>query len=201
MISSLRNILLVIVVSALCASGTLRSTSINKIFRAAASISAAALIGNPQLSLAAAGPNDVVCEVILPASISSIYGKEPSSAIYLTAKQDVGIWQAQVRNMKPPPVLTSRTAAPFTFPLEIVLNGQSDLTPEGLGLQQQWQSGKVPLVVSARLDVDGVAATRNAEDLIGKASVTKDSSGMWNGCSIELQDRGLGGRIVTKTQK
>lgn len=103
--------------------------------------------------------------------------------------------------MKPPPVLTSRTAAPFTFPLELTLNGQTDLTPEGLGLQADWQRGKVPLVVSARLDVDGVAATRNAEDLIGKAIVSKGSDGMWSGCSIELEDRGVGGRIVTKTLK
>lgn len=175
--------------------------NLNRICRSVATIGATALLGNNQLCLAAVGPNDIVCQVSRPATISTIYGQGTNSAIYLTAKQDVGIWQAQVRNMKPPPVLTSRTSAPFVFPLEIVLNGQTDLTPEGLGLQSQWQSGKVPLVISARLDVDGVANTRNAEDLIGKAIVSKDSSGMWSGCSIELEDRGIGGRIVTKTLK
>lgn len=183
------------------ASGASQMFNLNKICRSAATIGATALLGNPLLCLAASNPNDIVCQVSRPATISTIYGQGTNSAIYLTAKQDVGIWQAQVRNMKPPPVLTSRTAAPFSFPLEIILNGQTDLTPEGLSLQSQWQSGKVPLVVSARLDVDGVANTRNAEDLIGKATVSKDASGVWGGCVIELEDRGIGGRIVTKTLK
>jgi hypothetical protein len=199
---SFRWSLIVIVSSALYnVSGTFRSFTLSRIIKATASLSAAVFIGNPQLTLAASGPNDVVCQVTLPATASAIYGQGTESAIYLTAKQDVGIWQAQVRNMKPPPILTSRTAAPFQFPLTITLNGQTDLTPEGLGLQSQWQSGKVPLVISARLDVDGVAATRNAEDLIGKAIVSKDGSGTWSGCNIELEDRGIGGRIVTKTLK
>ena len=195
-------LLLIIATAIYDAKSSFRSLTCNKIFRTGASIAAAVIVGNPQLSSAQVGPNDIQCQVILPASASSMYGQGASSAIYLTAKQDVGIWQAQVRNMKPPPVLTSRTAAPFSFPLEIILNGQTNLTPEGLGLQKEWQNGKVPLVVSARLDVDGVAATRNAEDLIGKATVSKDkASGLWTGCSIELEDRGIGGRIVTKTQK
>lgn len=198
-----RTLLILVIATAIYdVNSSFRSLACNKIFRAGASIAAAIVVGNPELSFAEVGPNDIQCQVLLPASASAIYGQGATSAIYLTAKQDVGIWQAQVRNMKPPPVLTSRTAAPFTFPLEIILNGQINLTPEGLGIQKEWQSGKVPLVVSARLDVDGVAATRNAEDLIGKAIVSKDkASGLWKGCSIELEDRGIGGRIVTKTQK
>ena len=198
-----RTTLLILIIAAVIydANSTFRSVTFNKIFRVGASIAASVIVGNPQLSVAALGPNDIQCQVTLPSTASGIYGQGSTSAIYLTAKQDVGIWQAQVRNMKPPPVLTSRTAAPFTFPLDLTLNGQTDLTPEGLALQKDWQTGKVPLVVSARLDVDGVAATRNAEDLIGKAIVSKDKDGMWSGCSIELEDRGVGGRIVTKTLK
>ena len=194
--------LLLIIASAIYDVNSLRSLTINKLIRAGASIAASIIVAHPQLSLAEVGPNDVQCQVILPASASAIYGQGTTSAIYLTAKQDIGIWTAQVRNMKPPPLLTSRTAAPFTFPLDVTLNGQTDLTPEGLGMQKQWQTGKVPLVISARLDVDGVAATRNAEDLIGKAIVNKDkATGQWTGCSIELEDRGVGGRIVTKKLK
>jgi hypothetical protein len=200
--SSQRALVIVLVIASaiLNVNSTLFQSKIVR--KISASVAAAICFTNPQLSLAEAGQNDIECTVILPKSASTIYGKGAESAIYLTAKQDVGIWTAQVRGQFPPPILTSRTAAPFDFPLAIMLNGQTDLTPEGLTLQSEWQRGKTPLVVSARLDVDGVAATRNAEDLIGKATVSKDKeSGKWSGCSIELEDRGLGGRIVTKKQK
>jgi hypothetical protein len=190
-------------ISIICgADSSLPKQIYRKVFRATASVAAAICIGNPSSSFADVGTNDIQCKITLPTTISSVYGQAPASAIYLTAKQDVGFINAQIRNFKPPAILTSRTQAPFSFPKEIVLNGQADLTPEGLGLQSKWQAGKQPLVVSARLDVDGVAATRNAEDLIGKALVSKDTaSGKWIGCDIDLEDRGLGGRIVTKKLK
>lgn len=185
-----------------CAESSLQNQIYRKVFRATASVAVAICVSNPSLSFADVGTNDIQCKIKLPTTISAIYGQAPASAIYLTAKQDVGFINAQIRNFKPPAILTSRTQAPFSFPKEIVLNGQADLTPEGLGLLTKWQAGKQSLIVSARLDVDGIAATRNAEDLIGKAVVSKDAvSGKWIGCEIDLEDRGLGGRIVTKKLK
>lgn len=149
-----------------------------------------------QSVLADVGTNDIRCSVIVnnPALIPA----GTDSAIYLTARQDVGIWTAQIKNMKPPPILTSRTPSPYTFPLAITLSATNDITAEGLEIQQQWQSGKASIVVSARLDADGIAATRNAEDLVGKSIASKNENGEWLGCQIELSDRGFGGKMITK---
>jgi hypothetical protein len=149
-----------------------------------------------QAVLADVGTNDIRCSVVVnnPALIPAGTG----SAIYLTARQDVGIWTAQIKNMKPPPILTSRTPSPYTFPLAITLSAANDITAEGLEIQQQWQSGKASIVVSARLDADGIAATRNAEDLVGKSIASKNENGEWVGCQIELTDRGFGGKMITK---
>mmetsp|Transcript_23300 Transcript_23300/g.22458 ORF Transcript_23300/g.22458 Transcript_23300/m.22458 type:complete len:105 (+) Transcript_23300:298-612(+) len=103
--------------------------------------------------------------------------------------------------MKPPPILTSRTTAPLSLPIEIILS-DDNITPEGLEIVKEWQSGITPIVVSARLDADGIAATRNSEDLVGKTITKKDElSGEWRGCSIELQDRGFGGKLITKQKR
>lgn len=149
-----------------------------------------------QSVMADVGPNDIRCSIIVnkPALIPA----GTDSAIYLTARQDVGIWTAQIKNMKPPPILTSRTPSPYTFPLAITLSAANDVTAEGLEIQQQWQSGKAPIVISARLDADGIAATRNAEDLVGKSIASKNEVGEWVGCQIELSDRGFGGKMITK---
>jgi len=64
----------------------------------------------------------------------------------------------------------------------------------------------VPLVISARLDSDGVAATRDADDLVGKTTCTyrtsesKDTSTADGGCentAIVLTGRGFGGKLIT----
>lgn len=165
-------------------------------FKTAAALVSATLIDFSQSAVADIGPNDIMCTITMKKSATLPRGTDP--AIYLTARQDVGIWTAQIKNMKPPPILTSRAAGPFSFPTEILLSAKNDITPEGVEIINQWQSGKKPIVVSARLDADGVAATRNAEDLVGKAIASKDASGEWKGCQIELTDRGVGGKLVTK---
>ena len=165
-------------------------------FKAAAVAVSATLIDFSQCAIADIGPNDIMCTLTVKKGATLPKGSDP--AIYLTARQDVGIWTAQIKNMKPPPILTSRAAGPFAFPTEILLSAKNDITPEGVEIINQWQSGKKPIVVSARLDADGVAATRNAEDLVGKAIASKDSSGAWKGCEIQLTDRGVGGKLVTK---
>jgi len=55
--------------------------------------------------------------------------------------------------------------------------------------------------VTVRLDTDGVAATRDDTDLIGKSTAepsSNDVKGIWNPVEIELTDRGIGGKFVTR---
>lgn len=128
------------------------------------------------------GSDDIKCSVKLPQTIKAIgpYGQGSNGAIVLTAKQDattIFTLRTQIKN--------SRT---YNFPSDITLYAQNDLTPEGKTLRSQWRVGKNPFAVSAYLDVDGVLSTTNAQDLIGKAVVSKDSeSGNWVGCDIELE--------------
>jgi hypothetical protein len=128
----------------------------------------------------------------------------PDAALYLTARQDVGIFQAQIKNVKPPPVLSKRL--PFAkgseaFPLEVTVSASEDLTPEGQELKAQWtKAGGLPLVISARLDADGVAATRDPQDLVGRA-VVKKVDGKWEDGQIDLQGRGVAGKFITSKPK
>ena len=97
---------------------------------------------------------------------------------------------------KPPPVLAARFSDP-QFPFQFSLTSDN-LTPEGASAvegdpDKVWWS-KEDLIVSARLDSDGVAATRDPNDLVGRgyySSKTQDAS------MIELQGRGLFGKAVT----
>lgn len=107
---------------------------------------------------------------------------------------------------KPPPVLAARFENP-TFPFQFEL-GSKALTMEGISnesgtaamedpkLQNVWWN-KENLVVSARLDSDGVAATRSPEDLVGR--------GFWkNGdtcVEVPLTGRGAFGKFATGAKK
>lgn len=96
---------------------------------------------------------------------------------------------------KPPPVLAARFENP-QFPFEFSLT-TDNLTPEGAsvveGSNNVWWSGE-DLVVSARLDSDGVAATRDPNDLVGRGFY---SSKAQDAVIIELQGRGVFGKAVT----
>jgi len=99
---------------------------------------------------------------------------------------------------KAPPILSARFASP-KFPFDFDLSSQW-LTPEGASVVEGkdtndvWWSGE-DLIISARLDSDGVAATRDPTDLVGRGIYTaKDDSKV----SIELQGRGMFGKAVTK---
>ena len=99
---------------------------------------------------------------------------------------------------KAPPILSARFANP-TFPFDFDLSSQW-LTPEGaskvVGTDSDdvWWRGE-DLIISARLDSDGVAATRDPTDLVGRGIYSaKDDSKV----SIELQGRGIFGKAVTK---
>ncbi len=95
---------------------------------------------------------------------------------------------------KPPPVLAARFENPG-FPFEFGL-GEKDLTPEGLGNESggYWWSSD-DLIVSARWDSDGVAATRSPEDLVGRNLWKRGTTG---GFVLDLQGRGSFGKFATK---
>jgi hypothetical protein len=113
-------------------------------------------------------------------------------ALYITAREDRGVWQDRVRNFKSPPVMSKRipaSALKSGFPLEVTLDSAVDSTPEGQA--DAWTKGTNPLLVSARLDVDGTAATRSPEDLTGSGSASFDrAEGRWEHFEIALSGRG-----------
>ena len=110
-----------------------------------------------------------------------------------------------MRNFKPPPILSKRIANP-TFPLSVTLDSDVDSTEEGVALAGKWKApvtigGKerppLPLLVGARLDSDGVAATRSPEDLTGQTSV-EWGDGRWGTLDVVLEGRGLTGKFITQ---
>ena len=91
----------------------------------------------------------------------------------------------------------------------MAMNRPDDLTPEGIGetsdafppatLEEAWW-GKDDLIVSARLDTDGVAASRDPTDLVGRSSFQRSKSTSGRVVGLELQGRGIGGKLVTSKQ-
>lgn len=116
-------------------------------------------------------------------------------ALYLTVREDVGIWQSAVRNQKPPPVLTKKITQLGDFPISFDITSQGDLTPEGAAYNT-WLSGKQPLSVAVRLDTDGVAATRDPDDLVGQGS-SELVDGKWTDVVVALEGRGVAGKFIT----
>jgi hypothetical protein len=113
----------------------------------------------------------------------------PTAALYVTLRP-VG---------RSPPIAARRVpladlSAPL-FPLSLTLT-PADALPDAPPLEA-WQNAP-QLLVSARLDVDGVAATRNPEDLIGRAAAQRAAGGGWEGAPVLLVGRGLAGRFATK---
>ena len=121
-------------------------------------------------------------------------------ALYITAKSDPGLWTSAVRSIKLPPVLTKRITPANSFPLEFTLSDETDMTPEGIATAKEWQSGNLPLLFSARLDSDGVAATRGPDDLVGQGT-SNFKDGSWERVSISLEGRGVAGKFITQPNK
>mmetsp|Transcript_26472 Transcript_26472/g.58290 ORF Transcript_26472/g.58290 Transcript_26472/m.58290 type:complete len:288 (+) Transcript_26472:79-942(+) len=140
--------------------------------------------------------------------------KRPTpSALYVTARPDRpdNVPKAILDGSrgKPPPILAARFESPV-FPFEFKL-GEKDLTPEGVGgigngeqqsSNPRWWAGD-DLIVSARWDSDGVAATRSPEDLVGRnlwkrgTAATSPNDGI-SGFVLGLQGRGSFGKFATK---
>lgn len=119
------------------------------------------------------------------------------AALYVTARpaSSEGALQA---GAKTPPIASARFATPLLFPFEFVLT-TDDLTAEYRAADAA-SFNRLDLVISARLDGDGVAATRGPDDLVGRGTLSKRGSGRaeeWRPALVELQGRGLGGRLLT----
>lgn len=133
-----------------------------------------------------------------------------SPALYITCRPDTpdNIPAAILNGSrgKPPPVLSARIAAP-TFPATVELQIPRDVTLEGAwdgiapgssitpptSTQELWWKD-MNLIVSARWDSDGVAATRSPTDLVGR-TVWKHGSDMI--AQLELGGRGAFGKFAT----
>lgn len=128
-----------------------------------------------------------------------------TAALYITAREDIGLLRSAVLNSKPPPILTKRIPIKASnFPYQFKLDSQFDLTPEGQQTYAEWSSGKTPILISARVDEDGVAATRGPNDLVGKGTSSyglNEGDPAWDKTSIELVGRGIGGKLVTSQTK
>jgi hypothetical protein len=171
---------------------------------------------------------DLLDDVI--AASSSVGEKSASSsyALYVTARPSVpdNVPAAILDGSRgrPPPVLSARYANP-TFPFDFELSS-ADLTLEGGAFAASaiaddggggargdvvWWAGE-DLVVSARLDTDGIASTRDRTDLVGRGvfrpsplppSTTTTAIAPPSGASaasvvsIELRGRGMFGKSVT----
>ena len=176
----------------------------------AASLAAAALMVGVPAFAGSDGGSFLQGSVVLQAGLEAPPGD--AAALYVTVRPDKpdNVPRAILDGSrgKAPPVLTARFpvrdgAKSFPFPFEL---GKDALTEEGGAEGGEWWA-KDDLIVSARLDTDGNAATRDPTDLVGRAvqykkaakqeaSIYRRSDG-GEGVEVRLQDRGLGGKFAT----
>ena len=123
-------------------------------------------------------------DAVLPEDLST-------AALYITARPDRpdNVPQAILSGTrgKPPPVLIARLAHLSEFPVEFALTS-ADVSVEG----DWWYQDD--LIVSARLDSDGVAATRDPNDLVGRGLFRRGTDQV---VQVELQGRGVTGKLLT----
>jgi hypothetical protein len=135
-----------------------------------------------------------------------------NSALYITCRPDqpdnVPTAILSGTRGKAPPVLAARLPNP-TFPLEFTLSAPRDLTPEGASSSSNGDDGsttattapfwwnKDDLIVSARWDSDGVAATRSPEDLVGRGLWKSQGGGADATVEVQLTGRGAFGKFAT----
>lgn len=124
----------------------------------------------------------------------------PIPALYITCRPDRpdNVPKAILDGSrgKAPPVLTARFERP-TFPFSFHLT-EADFTIEGKpaseGEDPFWLNDD--LIVSARLDMDGIAATRSPEDLVGRTVYEQKKGG--EAVQLDLTGRGAFGKFATK---
>jgi hypothetical protein len=153
-----------------------------------------------------------VLQLMITVRPGTEWDERTNSALYITARpnsiNNVPSSILQQSNGKPPPVLSARLLLFKNLkdlPMTITLT-TDDVTSEGTisdtthnNQQYWWQAkgnqGDGGLIISARLDTDGVAATRDPSDLVGRAfwmPGTNDSI-----LTLQLQGRGAGGKFFT----
>ena len=136
--------------------------------------------------------------VLMPDSPSSTITQSDTSnaALYITCRPDrpdnVPAAILNGTRGKAPPVLSARFANP-TFPFQFSLS-EENLTVEGS--QFEWFS-RSDLIVSARYDQDGVAATRSPDDLVGRRLISKEELSKNAHVSFQLEGRGVFGKFAT----
>jgi len=134
--------------------------------------------------------------VLIPDGVPAPTGSD--RALYVTVKPDIGVINAQILNIKVPPIMTKRIPASLlSFPYTYTIDEVKDATEEAAASKSRWEKGDVPLIVSVRYDNDGVAATRSPEDLVGKGESSFISGDEWSKADVQLSDRGIGGKLVT----
>jgi hypothetical protein len=129
--------------------------------------------------------------VTIPSTVDKEHLLGTDTALFVTARPVI-ISEDQIppelvmKYAKVPPVLTKKVIFPKDFRVTL---GMEDATPEGM----QWKGWeKLPLTVSARLDADGIASTRNSTDLVGRISpVAPGTLG-----TVPLQGRGFVGKLL-----
>lgn len=167
---------------------------------AAASLATLPLLSGVVPAFAAFVDSDPVVVLNGQVSLSSNNLAAPTgdnAALYITVREDVGVWTSAVRNMKPPPILSKRMTNIKNFPVSVSLSSKDDMTPEGAATADEWMNGKRALTISTRLDSDGVAATRNPEDLVGQGEAKSDGNKGWESFNVDLIGRGVAGKFIT----
>jgi len=92
-----------------------------------------------------------------------------------------------------PPIAARRVPWPLAFPLRLELTAEDGL-PDAPPVEA-WRE----LMVSARLDTDGVAATRDPTDLVGRGAARRGASeDSWEEAQVTLVGRGFAGRLATQ---
>jgi hypothetical protein len=153
---------------------------------------------------------------LLAASSSSSETTTTSSALYVTCRPNKpdnvpGAILSGTRG-KPPPVLAARFENP-RFPFDFELSTPRDLTIEGASSSDGVGGGvsstpvldpskfwwnRDDLIVSARWDSDGVAATRSPDDLVGRG-IRKRGDDVR--VEVPLTGRGAFGKFATGGSK
>eukprot|EP00242_Pyramimonas_sp_CCMP2087_P004054 CAMPEP_0198219142 /NCGR_PEP_ID=MMETSP1445-20131203/72776_1 /TAXON_ID=36898 /ORGANISM="Pyramimonas sp., Strain CCMP2087" /LENGTH=132 /DNA_ID=CAMNT_0043896461 /DNA_START=383 /DNA_END=778 /DNA_ORIENTATION=+ len=112
---------------------------------------------------------DESAEVLVEGTVRISPGVEPllreDTALYITVRQGGA---RTALNRSPPIVGVRIPAGDLTFPYQFVIRA-SDLYPDAPP-RNEWE--RQTLTVSARLDTDGTASTRDPEDLVGRGEST-----------------------------
>jgi len=129
--------------------------------------------------------------VTIPSNVDQTEILGPDTALYVTARpaDATNVPSEVLVAGRVPPVLTARFPKGADLGSAVILT-QADVTPEGK-FWEGWKAGA--LVVSARLDTDGVASTRSPTDLVGRAVASAGATRV----TLPLQGRGLTGKFLT----